>query len=460
MKKILVLSAIISACGSSSSSKNEPTVSNRPIIPTTPPRPAPTTTPLPEPDPNKRIKFIPDARSPEWSDSFFMLSGGEPGNFGILPSEVAAAESLFRFWEGIRNNGVWNETITHGFIPKEYLSNLPKTPNNILWEDATNGKILGFDKVKAVIPELINRCPSLLDAKLQAPLKVIWSTEKETPFAGRFFSNFVVLRWERNRVTYAANGNLFPSLHIRAEFIRDYGNGHWDGWKWPKQTFKEQTGGKSWADGGISVKALDQTFAHEYGHFLIQAWALNNGKSLTQSQYFAEGWAEFFKTLCWGNMHDNPAWIKAQIDFETEYGRVPFSEMEDDYRESNHRFARGSEYDLDSIGDLITWEMHNKQHDPDTMFRAGLLALNAVKGRRIVTYPVVSPLDGLLADSPHWSDGESFARPEISGDSPVVITRAEWLRNFCNAYESLGKSCGHMRKIIEADAEGLERDEY
>jgi hypothetical protein len=458
MKKIIVLSTILSACGSSGS-KNEPLISTRPVNTSPIPTPKPSQTTSPEPDLNKRIQHRPAWLSPEWADDTFILSGGEPGNWGIWPEEVPAAEDLYRYFEGVRSKKNWDVTIKHGVKPAKYLE-LPKTPDGIEWVDATGGQIPGFEKLRPVLSEMTKRCPSLAREDLQAPLQVVWATEKDLFGSGQFFPNDVFIRWEKGRVTLDANTNLRPSIKIRAEYLKVYGDGSTGGWKWPKQTFTEITGGKTYADGGYTFFAIDQTFAHEYGHFLLQAWALNNGRSNLQSQYFAEGWAEFFKAVCWGDLQDNPEWVKSQIDFETRHGELPFAGMEKLYKEANHRFSRSNEYMLDSIGNLITVEAHNGTYEPDVMLQAGLLALESVKGRQLRDYPVISPIDGLLADSPHWTDSESFARPEIFDDVPVVITRSEWLRNFCPAYESLGKSCGHMRKVIEADAEGLERDEW
>lgn len=459
MKKIIALSVIVSACGSSNSGNDSKPVyppSDRPINP----NPSPTPLPKPEPLPGQRIKYKPTWLSAEWSDSVYYLThGGEPGNYGILPGEEPIADSMFRYFEGIR--AFWKTSVNHGVVPYEYLQSTPKTPDGIIWTDGTGGKIPGFEKLRPVLGEMTTRCPSLADPTLQAPLEVVWADNDTIRASGQFWNTWFSLTWESDSVRIDANMNAVPKINVRAEYIKDYGNGFVDGYKYPKQTFKEITGGKSWAEGGYTWKSIDQTLAHEYGHFLIQAWAYNHGRSNIQSQWFAEGFAEFVKINCRGFFYDDPSWIQNEIRMNTPWdGGLPFSNMEDIYRKSDHRFSRESEYDLDSLGDLISWESYNNRFEPDIMLKAGILALESMKGRAISSYPVSSPIDGVLTDRSPWANSQDFNRPEIANDVPMILTRSEWLENFCDAYESLGKTCGHMRKVIEADAEGLRRDEW
>ena len=61
-------------------------------------------------------------------------------------------------------------------------------------------------------------------------------------------------------------------IEIKGEYFKpDNTEQGWYGYKYPNQTFLELNGGKSWADGGGVIQAMDKTFAHEYGYFLQHA---------------------------------------------------------------------------------------------------------------------------------------------------------------------------------------------
>jgi hypothetical protein len=261
---------LLSACGPSSHSPNYPgsPITDRPVNP----QPMPTATSTPKPIPGQRLLYQPSWMASFWASNSYFMTGGEPGNYGVLPGEEPIADSIYRFWESVRNS--WSESLIHGSIPSDYLQKIPSGFEHIDWTDKTEGKIQGFEKLKVTLQEMELRCPQLVLPELQAPLEVVWATERETTAPGQFFGNNPLLNFERDRTAFSANLNARPQLNVRAEWVKDYVNGSWDGWKWPNQTFKEQTGGKSWADGGIAIKTLDETFAHEYGHFLLQAVVL------------------------------------------------------------------------------------------------------------------------------------------------------------------------------------------
>jgi hypothetical protein len=448
MKKILPVVAILTACGPSSSNHvDAPTPSDRPVNP----RPAPSPTPTIKPMPNQRLQYMPSWASPEWSDLSYFITGGEPGNYGILPGEEPIADSMFRYFEAIRAN--WTQTINHGVIPEDYLARVPSGFENIMWTDSTGGQIKGFEKLQATLQEMQSRCPQIALPTFQAPLEVVWATDKDTPFPGRFLPNSVALRWEKNRVSFSANNNVRPRMLIRAEWVKTYPSGHWDGWKWPNQTFKEQTGGRSWADGGFTSFSVDETFAHEYGHFVLQAWALNNGRSNLQSQWFAEGFAELFKLVCWGGLQDRPDWVS--MNARRLNDPFNFSLLLQTYKTADHRFSYSSEYMLDSLGELITWKQDRREFKAEEFFEAMLKTLEQMEGRIIRDYPVVSPVDGVLTDTAPWTNASSFMFPEIKNDAPRMFTRQEFLEKFCDNYE-----CGDMKELLKADAEGLQRDEW
>jgi hypothetical protein len=445
MKKILLLVAILTACGPSSNNHvTVPTPSDRPVNP----RPIPSPTPTIQPNPGQRIQLQP--HDPLWASGSYFITGGEPGNYGILPGEEPIAESIYRFWEAARRE--WDDNLNHGEIPTDYLTGIRSGFDSIVWKDATGGKIKGFEKLKATIQEMQERCPQLADKSLQAPLEIVWATENETTAPGQFFGNNPRLRWERDRIAFAANLNSRPQLNVRAEWFKDMGNGYSYGWKWPNQTFKEQTGGKSWADGGIATKSLDETFAHEYGHYLIQAWAFNHGRNTLQTQWFAEGFAELFRAVCWGDMRDNTEWVAGEM-----MRKVNGSSLEawlDSYEKWNHRFTASAEYTLGSLGDVITYKTSRGEYVPSEFFGAILTTLGQMEGRIVDDYPVKSTFDGtMLTTVAPWSGMDLM--PSILRDAPRLWTRQELLSKFCENYD-----CGPIRPLVAAEASGLVRDEW
>jgi hypothetical protein len=361
---------------------------------------------------------------------------------------MPVADSIYRFWEAVRAN--WTTTINVGITPKEYLANIPSGFDQIVWIDKTQGKIQGFEKLKPVLDEMAVRCPQIKDKDLSAPLQVVWATENETLSPGQFSANDPSLSFEKDRVAFTANLNSRPWLNVRAEWFKDMGNGYSYGWRWPNQTFREQTGGKSWADGGVAIKSIDQTFAHEFGHFIVQAWAFNNGRSNIQSQYFAEGFAELFRTVCWGGPQDNLQWVASEVRSSD----MPTGWLET-YRNSNHRFSKGSEYDLNSLSDIISWKQYKGEYKTAEFFGAMLKTLGQMEGRIIRNYPVISPVDGILAEAAPWTDSSNFRFPQIKNDAPMMLTRQEFVERFCDNYD-----CGEIKDLILADAEGLRRDEW
>lgn len=445
MKKILPVVAILTACGPSSSNHvTAPTPpSDRPVNPRPAPSPIPTATPLP----GQRIQHHPNNQL--WASGSYFITGGEPGNYGILPGEEAIADSIYMFWESVRAS--WSQSLNHGFIPTDYLEKVPSGLDDIVWTDKTHGKIPGFEKLKVTLSEMHERCPQLADKRLQAPLEVVWATENETKAPGQFFGNNPRLRWERDRIAFAANLNSRPQLNVRAEWFKDMGNGYSYGWRWPDQTFKEQTGGKSYAEGGVASKTLDETFAHEYGHFLVQAWALNNGRSTLQSQWFSESFAEIFRAVCWGDILDNREWVDGEV--KRKFSGSSFDIWLKSYENWNHRFTPTAEYTLGSIGDVITDKMSRGEYKPAEMFQAMLDTLSDMQGLMIDTYPVKSTFDdSVLMNRTPWS---LDTMPSIIKDTPKLWTRQEFLLALCNRLD-----CGKVKPLVVAEAEGLKRDEY
>lgn len=405
--------------------------------------------PSPKPLPGQRIQYQPGWIASFWSTGSYFMTGGEPGNYGILPGEETIADSVYRFWESVRSN--WSQSLNHGFIPTDYLTLMPSGFNHIVWTDKTQGQIQGFEKLKTTLSEMQTRCPQLSDKALQAPLEVVWATENETAAPGQFFGNNPLTRFERDRTTFSANLNARPKLNVRAEWFRDMGKGYSYGWRWPDQTFKEQTGGKSWEEGGVATKTLDETFAHEYGHFVLQAWALNHGRNTLQSQWFAESWAELFRAVCWGDIRDNKEWVADEIN--RKLAGSAFEVWLTSYQNWPHRVTASAEYTLGSIGDVITYKMSRGEYKPEEMFQSMLDALPDMLGVVIYDYPVKSTYDGsmLLSRAP-WS---LDSLPSILRDAPRLWTRQEFLPAFCRRYD-----CGKAGPLVDAEAKGLLMDEY
>ncbi len=452
MKQLIYISLLAGAfgCGPSHSGSNPPpTTSNRPITPA----PKPTE----PPKPNQRYHYQPAWLSAEWERDTWYVSEEDASGYGILPGQEPIADCMFRYWEAVRAN--WTTSLSGGVIPNEYLEKVPKTPDGILWVDNTNGKIQGFEKLKTTLSEMQTRCPSLLRPDLQAPLKVVWAKQDDIHAPGQFFPLWIGLRWDTDSssVKLAANSNLRPSLYVRAEWMKENGSG----WKWPLQTFKEQTGGKSYGDGGFTSFSIDETFAHEYGHFLLGAWALNHGRSNTQTQWFAEGFAELVRTVCWGGFQDRPSWIKSEMERELRDG-IPFPSWPKTYRMANHRYSRQNEYMLDSIDNLLTWLAYKGEYNPDKVFQAILLTLERMQGEIVTDYPVTSPVDGVLTDTAPWTNWEHFKFPAVAADAPRLWTRSEFVGGICQALKDVGaeSSCEDVIDVLKADQEGLKKDEW
>lgn len=443
---LIILGNLSISCGSSSGKKSTdpaPTVPTRPIsIPVTPPT-------SPTLDAEERVKYKPSWLSPEWESDTYFLSGGEFGNFGILPGEEDIADSMYRYWEGVRSN--WNKDLKHGVIPEAYLT---KVSDEIEWVDGTEGKIQGFEKLKAVLPEMKSRCPSLDQDMFRAPLRVLWGRENDSPNTGRMYATADVhldFDQSENRKTIRSNTNLRPILVVRAEWPKRGPQGDLIGYEWPKQTFKEITGGKSYSDGAFTSYSVDETFAHEYGHFLMQAIALNTGRSKVQTQKFSEFFAEAFRTLCWGGSQDNPDWVP--WNYKSDFGSNYENRM-DTYLNSYGRF-RNAEYAMYSFDSFLTHEAHFGRYDTDKIFKAMVETILSMKGRIVNDYPAIDPSNGdvLLSYAP-WSAFDVY--PLVKDDPAVMFTRQEFLDRFCDHYE-----CDEKPKaLMKAEAEGLKKYEW
>ncbi|MDQ3230677.1 MAG: hypothetical protein M3Q07_02570 [Pseudobdellovibrionaceae bacterium] len=225
------------------------------------------------------------------------------------------------------------------------------------------------------------------------------------------------------------------------------------GYAFPKQTFLEQTGGKSWAEGARSLYSLDQTFSHEYGHFLSYAWALNMGRSPIQSFMFSEMIAEIVRTLCWGDISDDLVWAKDSAEYGSEWDPRPYGHNEITYKTASRRWP-GINYKLYSIADLITWQRYKGTLDTDMMFRAIFATMESMTGRQIKDYPAYSSLDGtLLIPLLPWS--RAIDNKAIIEKAPMMFTRQEFLEKFCSQYP-----CGELEYLIKADAEGNRKTEW
>lgn len=449
MKKIVLLALLISACSDSKSSRVKPVIPvDRPAVSYPEPSQGKTNSPEPSKDHNERFKYSPAWLSPEWDKGTFFVGDEGPGGFGIRPGEEPIADSMFRYFEAIREN--WAVSLNHGYVPTEYLS---RVPSDVLWTDATGGKVPGFGKLKSTLDEMRSRCPSILDGSLLAPLEVVWATEKETELSGQFFQNWVKIRWNEG-VKLTANTMLRPKLLVRAEYPRRDLTGKLTGYVYPNQTFREQSGGLSYADGGHVLWSVDETFAHEYGHYIIQAWALNNGRGMLQTEWFAEGWAELFKTVCWGGWSDNLDAAMENVEKNRVDG-VPYQRRAEDYRTLVRGFSRGEQYMMLSLDDLIALQRAQGVFNPDAMFRAMVKTLGQMKGRFVDRYPVVSPIDGVLKDYAPWSTWDSYGHKEVRTDKGLLWTRGEFIELLCENYD-----CGEAEYIIKKDAEGLRVNEW
>jgi hypothetical protein len=252
-----------------------------------------------------------------------------------------------------------------------------------------------------------------------------------------------------------------PVIEMRGEYVHLDGTPKgWRGYKYPLQTFKEQTGGKDWSELGSAknspVSSLDQTFAHEYGHFLVQAWAVNHGRNSLQTYMFAEFFAELFRTVCWGSLYDIPSFI--EFDFKRiEEAKLldpekPFIGLKS-YANDSRRYP-DLQYGLYSFQELIVWEKYNKRYDSDKLIRAVFSTMKAMTGRIIKDYPANSGIDGKpLMEMLPWSKDMS---PEMVQQAPMMFTRQEFLEKFCDHYE-----CDEtIKEVIAADAEGTRKTEW
>jgi hypothetical protein len=390
-------------------------------------------------------KYFPETKY-EWRS--------EPYFPNLPKAEGLVADDYFSWFESIYDN--WGRSIVTGFAPRTYLDYFPAAPEKIEFVDETKGTVLGMEKLQGVFPEMLKRCPSLSDDRLKAPLRVRWQDRFQPGTTGNFLARHVQLGTRDDGSVWPTAPLLwFPEIEIRGEYVKPANTPEgWRGYQYPKQTFLEQTGGKTWAEGASAPLSLDQTFAHELGHFLVQAWALNAGRSPIQSFMFSEFFADTVRILCWGSYYDDPAWVAGEI----ERGRSvtdprPFGNDEAIWRTVSRRYA-GVNYGLYSFASLIAWEKSNNRFDADVMLRAMVDTLDSMTGVIIKDYPAFDANDkSLLTDLLPWS--RTISSREVIDRAPMMLTRQEFLEKFCGFYP-----CGELTFLIKADAEGNRNSEW
>lgn len=413
------------------------------------PEPKPTITPTPDPpvdNPDGFTKYCPESEIKWWGDSACFPN--------IKKSEIPEADDYFRWFEATWK--AWDKSVVVDHSPKLYLEKRPSAPDHIEYIDDTRGAIPGFEKLKAVFPEMLKRCPSMAEPRFKAPLLVRWKDSSAPGTAGAF-------EQVSTRLSDNPDGSFSPSaplilsswIEIKGEYRKsgDPLNGG-TGYAFPKQTFLERTGGKSWAEGGYSTFSLDQTFSHEYGHFLIYAWAMNNGRSAIQSFMFSEFVAELIRSICWGDVMENPNWIKSYL--ESTYSASdpkPFISSENSYLNVSRR-GQSLNYALYSLEKLIVWQKYKGTFQSDAMFRAIFATMETMTGRIVKDYPAYSSTDGaLLTPLLPWS--RAIDNKAILEKAPMMFTRQEFLEKFCDHYP-----CGELDYLVKADAEGNRKTEW
>jgi hypothetical protein len=415
------------------------------INPSPVPSPSPRPEPSPAPDPDSYTRYCPSAADPAvWGDGACFPN--------IKRSEIPAADDYFLWFEATWK--AWNKSLILEHTPKIFLKTKTPAPDHIEYIDETKGSVPGVEKLKAVIPEMLQRCPSMADERFKAPLIVYWRSNDFPGTAGNFQSIETQLNDTPEGDFYPAAPLIWSSwINVKGEYVKPANTPKgWDGYKWPEQTFLEQTGGKSWAAGGRSLSSLDQTFSHEYGHFIAYAWSLNTGRSPIQSYMFSEMLAELVRVVCWGDVIDDPVWTKDDAEREASRPK-PYETDESNYRNVSRRW-RSHNYKLYSLEKLIIWQTYKGIFDSDKFFRAIWDTMEAMTGRIIKDYPAYSSYDGeLLTPLLPWS--RAIDNKAIIEKAPMMFTRQEFLEKFCDHYP-----CGELEYLLEADAEGNRKTEW
>lgn len=431
MKRFFVVSlalASFTACGGRNSGNDYNSLP--PYVP--PISPNPPVVPDFDQDDDIIFRYQPDFLRYDWIYS----------EFAEMPRELApAADDLYRYWESWRDS--WSTDLNHGYIPEVYLSRIQKAPNNIDYVDVTEGRVLGLEKLPPVLDRAFERCPSLDQKQFEAPLQVRWAEDDGIASAGRFFRQYLRLVDESGLKLWS-NTQFFPAIVIKGEYSHQGVTV-----AYPNQTVREIDGADVWDEIGGPGSGIDRTFAHEYGHFLMQAWALNNGRSMVQSWEFSELFAELFLHLCWGSILERPGFASRSVEFDTRNGR-PFDSFYELLRNPGSPNPY-TQYDLRSLEMLIMWEIHNGRFEPNKMLISLFDTLSQMRGRKLDTYPAYDRYGTFLARAP-WAADDSRV---VLEDRPVIFTRSEFLELFCDNYP-----CGEIEYLVAADAEGKRKMEW
>lgn len=405
MKKFIVASvalASLSACGSRNSDEgfsSSPPYTHPPTIPIVPPV-------VPDFDQDDEIifRYQPAFLKYDWIFS----------EFAEMPRELApAADDLYRFWESWRKS--WGVDLNHGHVPETYLSMIPRAPEHIRYVDNTNGDIPGLDKMPIVLKKAFERCPSLNESELHAPLEVRWSPDKDIVYQGRFFEHYLKLT-DENGLKLRSNSQFYPAISIKAS---------------------------------ESEEVRNETFIHEYGHFIQHAWSLNSGRSMVQSHEYAEFIAELVRHLCFGSILEKPGYASKSVEQGSWYGQ-PFDSFFESFKTPGTPNPH-MPYSLGSVEKLIMWEIHNYRLEPNEMFKSMIKTILQMKGRKLDSYPAHDMYGNFLSRAPWASDDSEIALK----DQPVMFTRSEFLELFCNNYD-----CNEMEYLIAAEAEGKAKAEW
>ncbi|MDQ3234286.1 MAG: hypothetical protein M3Q07_20960 [Pseudobdellovibrionaceae bacterium] len=413
---------------------------------------SPTATPTPTPgalieDQESYTRYCPPSADPA-------VWGADTCFPNIKRSEIPAADDYFKWFEASWK--AWDTSLVLDHTPKLYLQTRPAAPDHIEFIDDTKGAVPGIEKLKGVFPEMLKRCPSMAEGRFKAPLIVRWKDSSAPGTSGAFQSIETQLN-DNPDGSFRPVAPLIWSgwIEIKGEYKKsgDPLNGG-SGYSFPKQTFLEKTEGKSWAEGARALYSLDQTFSHEYGHFLAYAWAVNNGRSPIQSFMFSEFLAELIRSVCWGDVMDDPTWMNSYIDSNyTPTDAKPFISSESSYRDVSRR-GQSLNYALYSLEKLIVWQKYHGIFDSDRMFRAIFDTMEAMTGRIIKEYPAFSSTDAaLLTPLLPWS--RAIDNKGIIEKAPMMFTRQEFLEKFCEHYP-----CGELEYLVKADAEGNRKTEW
>ena len=299
-------------------------------------------------------------------------------------------------------------------------------------------------KLEPLWEEFYRRCVSLNHSQFKAPLEVVW-LDRDVPGEKGYYENDVLGVYVPPSVNVRVDPtdeSFLSAIFVSKHRLRIWGEKKRH-WHYPNQTHFEIYGydrrdTPAKAESGHSV---DGTFAHEIGHHLFSAWAMNNGKSQLTSYHFSEGMAELFKDICYGGQRESPHWLEQ------------FSSEEDMVKSAQNIWPLGFIYFADEVRDLIGYEKKLERLDPGKMFDAMIATWENMKGRRIKCVPERFNYPSRCTwetPNPIW------LHPKPEDHSPLAFTRGEFAELFCDYYDCPDE----FKPIFQSVSDNLRDVEY